>query len=233
MSIYENLSLKNIRGEVWRSVPGYEGYYEVSNKGRVKSLPRIASRNLIHGPVSYYTPERILKQNVLESYNTFLKANSYKCYVHFKVGDHLENWLVHRLVYAVFVGAVDFEKDKLAVLHFSGDTRDNRVENLYLGNLSKKQKQTYAHGKLKTDISKLATPESLERSAKISRKPVTQYKLSGKRVRIYKSRTDAAKAVGLATPTHISDAVLNSNKQVRGFRWIDGKGPAFMNFDIA
>lgn len=30
--------------EVWRSVVGYEGLYEVSNEGRVKRLPRVVER---------------------------------------------------------------------------------------------------------------------------------------------------------------------------------------------
>ena len=28
-------------GEIWKDINGYEGYYQVSNLGRVKSLPRI------------------------------------------------------------------------------------------------------------------------------------------------------------------------------------------------
>ncbi len=29
-------------GEIWKSIPGYEGYYEVSTEGRVRSVARIA-----------------------------------------------------------------------------------------------------------------------------------------------------------------------------------------------
>lgn len=36
--IYKNLSLEDLPGEVWRDVVGYEGLYQVSNLGRVKSL---------------------------------------------------------------------------------------------------------------------------------------------------------------------------------------------------
>ena len=36
--IYKNLSLENIEGEVWRDIQGYEGKYQVSSLGRVKSL---------------------------------------------------------------------------------------------------------------------------------------------------------------------------------------------------
>ena len=41
MEIYQNLSLEDLPNEVWKDVPNYEGLYQVSNLGRVKSLDRI------------------------------------------------------------------------------------------------------------------------------------------------------------------------------------------------
>lgn len=38
--VWQNKSLANLEGEVWKSVIGYEGLYEVSSLGRVKSLDR-------------------------------------------------------------------------------------------------------------------------------------------------------------------------------------------------
>jgi hypothetical protein len=38
--IYENLSLHPMDNEEWRSIIGYEGLYEISNFGRIKSLQR-------------------------------------------------------------------------------------------------------------------------------------------------------------------------------------------------
>lgn len=40
MEIYQNLSLGNLPNEEWRDVVGYEGLYQVSNLGRIKSLDR-------------------------------------------------------------------------------------------------------------------------------------------------------------------------------------------------
>lgn len=31
--------------EIWKDISGYEGYYQVSNKGNVRSLDRIVSNN--------------------------------------------------------------------------------------------------------------------------------------------------------------------------------------------
>ena len=46
--------------EEWRPIEGFEGLYEVSNTGRVKSLEKRVSNN---GGIQY-RPERILRQNV-------------------------------------------------------------------------------------------------------------------------------------------------------------------------
>lgn len=38
-------------GEEWRQVPGYEGLYEVSDQGRVKSLPRLTRAGMRGGKI--------------------------------------------------------------------------------------------------------------------------------------------------------------------------------------
>ena len=58
---YQNLSLEDMPGEVWRDIPGWDGYYQVSNIGRAKSLDReIVDSSGRH----YYRYSRILKQTL-------------------------------------------------------------------------------------------------------------------------------------------------------------------------
>jgi len=38
MEIYKNLSLEDLDGEVWKEIEGYDGDYQISNLGRVKSF---------------------------------------------------------------------------------------------------------------------------------------------------------------------------------------------------
>lgn len=45
MEIYKNLQLTDLPNEVWVDVIGYDGYYQISNMGRLKSLDRITSNN--------------------------------------------------------------------------------------------------------------------------------------------------------------------------------------------
>jgi len=51
MEIYENLKLESLGGEIWKDIEGYNGDYQISNLGRIKSFIRW------HG-----TDVRILKQ---------------------------------------------------------------------------------------------------------------------------------------------------------------------------
>ena len=44
MENYKNLSLEDLPNEVWKDVVGYEGLYQVSNLGRVKSLQRLDNK---------------------------------------------------------------------------------------------------------------------------------------------------------------------------------------------
>ena len=77
--------------EIWKKVKGYEGIYEVSNLGRVKSLSRIVLKK---GKYPFLTKEKILKQ-----------SNNYRGYKH--VGLYLNKKMktltVHQLVVIAFL----------------------------------------------------------------------------------------------------------------------------------
>ena len=48
---YQNHSLVNLPKEKWKDIVGFEGIYQISNYGRVKSLPRETLMNTPHGGV--------------------------------------------------------------------------------------------------------------------------------------------------------------------------------------
>jgi hypothetical protein len=76
--------------EIWISVVGYEGMYEVSSHGRVKSLPRMARLN--------YRPRK-LKERILRP---GLSGNGYETVVLYKPG-HRQSHCIHRLVAEAFI----------------------------------------------------------------------------------------------------------------------------------
>ena len=38
MNNSDNMTIENLDGEIWKDIEGYEGYYQVSNMGRVYSV---------------------------------------------------------------------------------------------------------------------------------------------------------------------------------------------------
>src|SRR5450756_1674722 len=71
---YLNRSLKDLPGEYWIDIPGFEGEYEISSLGRVKSLRRWRGSGNNTG---YYTTEIIRQQHVRIKKNEFVNQYSY------------------------------------------------------------------------------------------------------------------------------------------------------------
>lgn len=51
---------KDLEGEIWKDIPGYEGMYQFSNKNRVKSLPRTVTK--ANGGTRF-VPEMVLTED--------------------------------------------------------------------------------------------------------------------------------------------------------------------------
>lgn len=100
--------------EQWNSVPDYELYYEVSNKGRIRSLPRKAKtangERTVHG--------RVMKESV--------NTSGYSTIRLFKDGRG-ETVMIHRLVALVFISNPD---NKPQVNHKDFNRRNNNADNL-------------------------------------------------------------------------------------------------------
>ena len=112
--------------EVWKDIKGYEGLYQVSNFGRVKSLTRLSKQN-------HLLPERFLKTNENDRY---LRVDLWKD------GKH-KFYEVHRLVAAAFIANPE---NKPVVNHIDGDKHNNNVNNLEWCTVSENNKHAYKMG---------------------------------------------------------------------------------------
>ena len=103
--------------EIFRPIKGYEGCYEVSNKGNVKSLSRL--KKCVRYGKPYYVK---LKEMILKPYVDF------KGYLRVDLNKDgkREAKKVHRLVAEAFIGDI-YNKE---IDHINTIKTDNRVENL-------------------------------------------------------------------------------------------------------
>ncbi len=106
--------------EIWKDVLGYEGLYQVSNLGRVKSL----SRKLNFGWTYRITPSKILKPSLRKRKSDFEIG-------YFVVGLHKNGKTkyiyIHRLVATHFIPN---SKNKPQIDHIDGNTANNKASNL-------------------------------------------------------------------------------------------------------
>lgn len=103
--------------EIWKDVLGYEGLYQVSNLGRVRSVGKFREfthpsgnrcKRFVHGI--------ILRNKLVRGYNTVILCNTQK-----------KNKRICRLVAITFI---DNLNNKSQVNHINGVKTDDRIENL-------------------------------------------------------------------------------------------------------
>lgn len=111
--------------EEWKPIKGYEGYYEISSFGRVKSLSRTVTTVWRNGEEGTYVQRgRILKKKECsknkKGYQTYYQV----CLSIDGVHDYR---MIHRLVAEAFIPN---PHNKPQVNHKDGDKHNNNVENL-------------------------------------------------------------------------------------------------------
>ena len=136
--IAPNRNAKSILGESvmadeqWRPIPGYEGFYDVSNIGRVRSKTRSIIR--IDGtPLT--TQGRILKPGVEKSGHLRFFAST----GHGKT----KRVAIHRAVLAAFAGPCP---QGCEVRHLDGNPANNLLENLSYGTRAENIADAKRHG---------------------------------------------------------------------------------------
>jgi hypothetical protein len=103
--------------EQWKSVIGYEGFYEVSDRGRIRSTTREIKAGIRHNETC------IKKGKVLK---LALKKTGYLCYDASKE-NNVKTCQVHQAVANAFIPNPE---NKPCVNHKNAIKTDNRVENL-------------------------------------------------------------------------------------------------------
>lgn len=178
--------------EVWKPINGYEGQYEISSHGRVKSVKRLISHKRGHICV----PERILVgYKTPDGYQrVYLSSNRTQ-----------RKFLVHRLVAEAFIP----NPNNLPLInHRDENKQNNRVDNLewctneYNVNFGTRNKRI---GESNTN-------------SKYFSKSIMQLSLRNRIINTYPSISEAARQTGVGR-TGIIGALKGRYQTSGGYKW--------------
>lgn len=180
----------NLQNEIWKDIVGYEGMYQVSNTGQIKSLSRKTNKN---------RKEKILAQR--KSKGGYLIVNLYK-------SGKAKTHYVHRLV------ALAFVENPNALPEINH--KDENCENNQSFNLEwcfPKYNANYG-----TRLKRIITSEGHQARLKRISKPVLQFDKNGQMLCQYLSVNAAARAMKIKQGS-ISRCCLGQSKFAGGYIW--------------
>tara|TARA_R110000868_G_scaffold175781_2_gene412998 strand:- start:2449 stop:3147 length:699 start_codon:yes stop_codon:yes gene_type:complete len=106
-----------LNNEVWRDVVGYEGSYEVSSFGRVKTVKRAVIKS--NGK----------PYNISEKLKTGINPNKVYCVVALTLSGKSKCRYVHQLVVESFLGLFS-DGNKIVIDHYDNNGHNNQLDNL-------------------------------------------------------------------------------------------------------
>lgn len=171
----------------WKPITGYEGIYEISREGLVRSV----KRKVWNGHAFVQTKERLLKPNIIQK--GYLQVTLYS-------GKKRKCFQVHRLVASAFIENHD---NLPQVNHINGNKQDNRAENLEWCDNSMNQLHAWESG--------LQVPHYCGGGAD-KKKKVALLKDDGTVERVFESIRAASLFLGCPTPSNLSHMLNGKGK---------------------
>lgn len=184
--------------ENWKTVKGYAEHYQVSNLGRVKSLPR-----------EYRWGYGALRKQGEKILRPGTNSAGYAS-VNLVVNGISKNVVVHRLVAKAFLSNPD---NKREVNHKNGNKTDNRLENLEWCTREENQQHAYA-----TDLHKNTRAICAESCKRRFSKPVNQLSITGEIINSFPSENEAARVTGIHQ-ANINRCINGQMKSAGGYIW--------------
>lgn len=180
--------------EIWKDVQGYDGLYQVSSLGRIRSLGRKCKAK--NNSTQSKRPRILTQEITVFGYCRVRLFNSEGMAKHYAV---------HRLVMEAFSGPSDCQ-----VNHINEIKTDNRLVNLEYCSAMQNCNYGTRNKRLRDNLKGNNS------------KPVNQYDTCGRYIATYSSRLEAEAATGISA-SKIGACCTGNRKAAGGYMWRDAK----------
>ena len=226
---FQDLSWNDLQDEQWKDIPELMGYYQLSNKGRVR---RVAHHRTTASGIRMPVAGMLLCQQVKATYNSFTKDYRFNLRFSATVNKRRHYISTARMVYYCFVEPFDLTDSRQLVLYKDGDSLNVCAENLERCNATEKfarmvKQNRWRHSSIGLDDQ---AKQALREKSKLNRArtgvyKISQYDLDGHLIRTYSDASAASKAVKVSA-SHISSAARNQGCYTAGgYLWRRGTEP--------
>lgn len=179
---------------IWKNINGYEGLYQVSNTGLIRSFPRRRTRGGIR------------KLNYNKGYAVITLHKNGK----------MRTFQVHRLVAAAFI---DNPENKPEINHLDEDKLNNRVENLQWATSKENANWGTRNNRISEYVKKNPIPMPYGQKRGRRKKEVIQLDpITKEIVSRHESTIAASNSVGCSN-ANISECCNGKRKTAKGYLW--------------
>ena len=215
---YQNRMIESMPGEEWKELPGMDGYFFISNFGRMKRLYHTIQ---LRNGASLPQPEKIIKPFNQRGYNKSI-GDYIPCLTGcITIARKRHYFTIVRMVYYCFVEQFDLYDRSITILTRDRNNFHITPANLIRATVQEKLQRVGTRRQLSNHYHKLSEEVRIKIRDKMmlaTQKLVSQYNMAGKKIATYISATQASRTTGIHINS-ISQIANGKGISAGGYVW--------------
>lgn len=194
-----------MKEEIWKDMPGYEGLYQASNLGRIKSLDKVVFQKAKNNSTSKHIYKgKILKPILHDTGYNYVTLNC-------------KNISVHRLVAKTFIPNME---NKPFVNHIDGNKLNNNANNLEWCTAKENMQHAFENNLInnKTKLKKESELKNIKKATLSNYKKVNMYDKGNLYIKTFNSIIEASIETK-SNAGHIVQCCKHKQKTCGGYKW--------------